>query len=140
VIRFAKEKGLTQIALWGLAFKPGTDDVREAPALDLIRDFLKHNLQVKAFDPVAISTAKQALRDLAKSVEFSENQYSCLEGSDLLVIATEWLCFREPDFGMIKSLLKTPTIFDGRNIYSLNTMRKLKFNYFSIGRESVICE
>jgi UDPglucose 6-dehydrogenase len=128
-----------KIAIWGVAFKPGTDDIREAPALDLIEIVLKEGASVSIFDPVAQENTENYIQqDLKntnlKSVEFTTDQYQALNGCDCLVIMTEWKSFREPNFSKIKQNLKTPTIFDGRNIYSVEAMKELGFSYFSIGR------
>jgi UDPglucose 6-dehydrogenase len=122
-----------KIALWGLAFKPGTDDIRDAPALDIIKSLLAAGAKVQAFDPVAMRNAQNSLGDLP-GLKFFATQYEALEQADCLVIMTEWTPFLEPDFAQIKSLLKTPTVFDGRNIYSQKNMRDLGFSYTSVGR------
>lgn len=126
-------KGKT-IALWGLAFKPGTDDVREAPALYLAQALIDAGASVRAFDPVAIDTAKYALGEVSDKILFAQDQYSLLEGADALAIVTEWKSFREPNFNKMKSILKAPLIFDGRNLYDQSLMSSLGFSYFSIGR------
>jgi UDPglucose 6-dehydrogenase len=119
------------IALWGLAFKPKTDDMREAPALAIIEQLLAKGAKVRAYDPKALHEAK---RTLGESVTFCTRSYEALEGADALVVVTEWNEFREPDFGRIKSLLKRPVIFDGRNIYDPAEMARLGFEYQGIGR------
>ncbi|MFZ4404242.1 MAG: UDP-glucose dehydrogenase family protein [Pseudobdellovibrionaceae bacterium] len=121
------------IAVWGVAFKPGTDDIREAPALDLIESFLKEGAQVRAFDPIA---AEHTLKHFAdnKNLKFIDDQYETLNQADVLVVVTEWKFFREPDFAKMKDLLKSPVIFDGRNIYSQDYMAELGFKYYSVGR------
>jgi UDPglucose 6-dehydrogenase len=118
-------------AVWGLAFKPRTDDMREAPAIAVINGLLASGASVRAFDPEASGTAK-ALFD--GKVAICEKSYDALAGADALVIITEWNEFREPDFTKIKSLLRHPVVFDGRNIYSPDHMRALGFSYYSIGR------
>ncbi len=125
-----------KIALWGVSFKPGTDDIREAPALDIIEGLLKAGAKVQAFDPVAEENAKAHFKG-ATDLQFFEDQYQALEGATALVIATEWKSFKEPDFDRIKSKLTTPTIYDGRNLYNLKVMREVKMNYYSIGRPSI---
>ncbi len=127
-------KGKT-FAIWGLAFKPETDDIREAPALYLIDTLLAEGATVKAFDPEAMPNVKAIYGD---KVNFVANQYEAIEGADALVIVTEWSEFRNPDFNKIKSDLKTPIIFDGRNVYSLEKMQELGFQYQSMGRGKVI--
>lgn len=135
-------KGLkgAKIALWGVAFKPGTDDIRDAPALDFIEMALKGGASIVAFDPIAASNAKKwaasELSGLAQNLEFSDDQYQCLRGADVLVIMTEWKSFREPNFDKMKSELVKPSIFDGRNIFNPKKMKTLGFNYVSIGRPS----
>jgi UDPglucose 6-dehydrogenase len=126
-------KGKT-IALWGLAFKPNTDDIREAPAIYLIEEFLKQGAKVKAYDPEAMNNVKAIFND---KVAFATDQYNALEGADFLVIATEWNTFRSPDFAKIKSMLSTNVIFDGRNLYDLSEMAEQGFYYNSIGRSEV---
>lgn len=121
-------------AIWGLAFKPETDDIREAPALYLIETLLAEGAQVQAFDPEAMANVKAIFGD---KVRFVENQYDALEGADALAIVTEWSEFRNPDFDKMKSLLKQPLIFDGRNVYSLEKMQELGFHYESMGRSVI---
>ncbi|RMG24456.1 MAG: UDP-glucose/GDP-mannose dehydrogenase family protein [Bacteroidetes bacterium] len=123
-----------QFAVWGLAFKPNTDDIREAPALVIISELLKRGAKVKAFDPEAMESVKEYTN---LDIEYGENMYDTLEGADALVIVTEWNEFRAPDFGKIKAGLKQPLIFDGRNIYDLNTVEQQGFTYHSIGRRSI---
>ena len=118
------------IAVWGLAFKPKTDDVREAPALMLIEELQKLGSKVQAFDPIAQEKAKEVLND----INYSENPYGALEGADALVIMTEWDEFRELDKEKMKSLLKNPYVVDGRNIYDPEEMKELGFNYIGVGR------
>lgn len=124
-----------KIAQWGVAFKPGTDDVREAPAMDLMAAFLEEGAEVVAYDPVAAEQAKKVLH--SPKLRFVDNQYSTLEGASVLVITTEWKSFREPNFQKMKSLMKRPMICDGRNIYNPQEMQELGFAYHSIGRASV---
>jgi UDPglucose 6-dehydrogenase len=121
-------------ALWGLAFKPNTDDIREAPALYMIDALLNAGATVTAFDPEAMPNVKQMVGD---KIQFAESQYEALEGADALLIATEWNEFRTPDFNKIGQLLKNKTIFDGRNLFDIATMEKLGYHYESIGRKSV---
>jgi len=123
-----------KIALWGLAFKPNTDDIREAPALYIIEELLKEGAIVNAYDPEAMNNVKAILGD---SVAFSERQYDTLVGADILVIATEWSEFRTPDFEKIGLLLKNKAIFDGRNLFDLKYMEELGFYYVSVGRRTV---
>lgn len=125
-------KGKT-FAIWGLAFKPGTDDMREAPARVIITRLLEAGADIQAFDPVAVEEAKRIFGDI-RGITYFEDSYSVLNGADALVLVTEWKAFRTPDFEKIKSLLKNPVIFDGRNQYQHVEMDKLGFEYYSIGR------
>lgn len=122
-------------AVWGLSFKPNTDDMREAPSITIINKLLEAGATVTAFDPVAMENAKFYLNDL---ITYSESQYDALRNADALLILTEWNEFRNPDFDKIKSLLKEPLIFDGRNVYDLDDMKEKEFTYFSIGRQTII--
>lgn len=118
-------------AVWGLAFKPGTDDIREAPALFMIEELLHLGAGITAFDPEAMNNARTQLGD---RIRYGDNQYSALQDADALIIATEWNEFRTPDFEEIKARLKSPVIFDGRNLFELQRMRELNFYYESVGR------
>jgi len=122
-----------RLAIWGVAFKPGTDDIREAPALDIIQHFLDQQYTLQVYDPVAAENARAHFNN-HPSVKFFDDQYTALEGTDALVIPTEWKSFREPDFTKMKSLMKTHLIFDGRNIYSPKYIKQQGFKYHSIGR------
>ena len=122
------------LAIWGLAFKPNTDDIREAPALHIIDELLELGANIKAYDPEAMHHVKEIYGD---NIELTNDQYSALENSDALIIVTEWNAFRTPDFGRLASTLNKRIIFDGRNIYSLESMKDLGFYYESIGRETV---
>lgn len=124
------------IALWGLAFKPETDDIREAPALDLIAALTDAGARVRAFDPEAMPNVKRLLAGNEK-LEFGRDLYDTLNGADAIAIVTEWAEFRNPDFGRVASLLRHPAIFDGRNVYTLSKMEKLNFYYQSIGRKTI---
>ncbi len=123
-----------RMALWGLAFKPNTDDIREAPALSLIDELTKAGATICAFDPEAMANVK---REIGDKIEYSGNQYEALEGADALVIATEWSEFRTPDFNKISTLLKERLIFDGRNLFDLAQIEELGFHYESIGRRTI---
>src|SRR5262245_27057943 len=118
-------------ALWGLAFKPRTDDMREAPAITIITELLDQGAKVKAYDPEALHTARALFGD---RIELCSKSYEALEGADALAIVTEWNEFREPDFKKIRSLLKNPVVFDGRNLYTPEQMCSQGFTYYSIGR------
>lgn len=123
-----------KIAIWGLAFKPNTDDIREAPALNIIEALLKEGVTITAYDPEAMSNVKAILAD---KISFAERQYDALADADALVIATEWSEFRTPDFENIIRLLKNKVIFDGRNLFDLVKMEELGFHYESVGRRAV---
>lgn len=120
-------------ALWGLAFKPNTDDIREAPALYIIEELLNEGATVTAFDPEAMNNVKSLLGD---KITYAESQYQALKGADALIIATEWNEFRTPDFLKIVSVLKSKVVFDGRNLFDTEAIRDLGFYYESIGRPS----
>jgi UDPglucose 6-dehydrogenase len=134
VKRFGENLSGKTIALWGLAFKPNTDDMREAPSLVLIDDLTKRGAKIVAFDPVAANEAKHLLSGNA-SVSFADNPMAALAGADALAIVTEWKTFRAPDFAAMKSALKAPIIFDGRNLYEPDVMAENGFQYFPIGRK-----
>jgi UDPglucose 6-dehydrogenase len=119
------------IAVWGLAFKPKTDDMREAPSIPIIEHLLERGACVRAYDPAATPVAR---RIFGGRIMLCEKSYDALAGADALAIVTEWNEFREPDFDKMRALLKAPVVFDGRNIYSPEHMRGLGFTYFSIGR------
>lgn len=121
----------TTIAVWGLAFKPNTDDMREAPSLTIIRELLPTKAIVHVHDPVAMPQAKKILGD---RVQYFENNYDALKGADALIVVTEWNEFRQPDFERMKAHMRRPVIFDGRNIYDPKLMREKGFTYFGIGR------
>ncbi|HNW28348.1 MAG TPA: UDP-glucose/GDP-mannose dehydrogenase family protein [Spirochaetota bacterium] len=120
-------------AVWGLAFKPQTDDMREAPAIDIITELRKRGASFKAYDPIAVENARHIIGD--DRIEYVKNNYDTLQGADALLLLTEWHHFRKPDFDKIKSLMKTPLIFDGRNQYEPAKMKELGFTYYSIGRK-----
>ncbi|HTJ14550.1 MAG TPA: UDP-glucose/GDP-mannose dehydrogenase family protein [Dinghuibacter sp.] len=122
------------IALWGLAFKPNTDDIREAPALYIIEALLKEGARVTAFDPEAMENVKRVVGD---KITFADNQYDALNGADALVIATEWSAFRTPDFEAMEGKLNKKVIFDGRNVFEGPQMKALGYYYESIGRRPV---
>jgi UDPglucose 6-dehydrogenase len=121
------------IALWGLSFKPQTDDMREAPSLVIIKNLLEHGAKVKAYDPVAM---KEANRTLGNSITYSEDQYDALIDADCMVLVTEWPEFKVPNFNIIRKLLNNPVIFDGRNIYEISEMKRIGFQYFCIGKDT----
>lgn len=123
-----------KFALWGLAFKPNTDDIREAPALSIIEKLVNGGASVTAYDPEAMPNVKKELGD---KINYADNQYDALKDADALIIATEWSEFRTPDLNKIGSLLKNKLIFDGRNLFDLTQMQECGFHYESIGRRVV---
>lgn len=123
-----------RIAIWGLAFKPHTDDIREAPALYNIEALLKEGAIIRAHDPEAMDNVKRIFGD---KIEYFENPYDAAEGADAIFIATEWPEFRTPDFEKLSEIVRAKVIFDGRNVYELNVMKEQGYKYFSIGREVV---
>ena len=122
------------IAVWGLAFKPNTDDIREAPALYIINELLEAGAQIKTYDPEGMDNVKELYGD---RIQFASDQYEALIGADALAIVTEWSVFRTPSFKVMKELLSSPLIFDGRNLYDLELMKEEGFYYSSIGRITV---
>lgn len=123
-----------KFAIWGLSFKPDTDDIREAPALEIIDELLKSKAIVNAYDPEAMDNVKKLMGD---KISFGESPYDILEGADALIIATEWGVFRTPEFEEMNKRMKSKVIFDGRNILSLDKMKELGYTYYSIGRKKV---
>jgi UDPglucose 6-dehydrogenase len=119
------------IAVWGLAFKPGTDDTREAPALVLIDQLLEAGATVTATDPVAMEVVRKQLGD---KIKYEESNYDCARGADALVLVTEWHEFRRPSFERLKSIMRQPVLFDGRNVWSGGELRAAGFSYYGIGR------
>jgi UDPglucose 6-dehydrogenase len=119
------------VAVWGLAFKPKTDDMREAPAIPLVNALVEAGAKVQAYDPEAMKVARGIFSD---DVLFTATNYDALKGADCLVIVTEWNEFRRPDFARIKTLLRSPVIFDGRNLFTPEQMKQQGFTYYSIGR------
>jgi UDPglucose 6-dehydrogenase len=132
---FGNDLGGKTFAIWGLAFKPETDDIREAPALELIKELQAHGASVRAFDPEAIENVRRTISN--ENVHFATDQYDALTDADALIIVTEWSEFRNPDFKRIEESLRHPAIFDGRNVYTLEKMDALPFYYESIGRRTV---
>jgi len=133
VKRFGESLAGMTVALWGLAFKPNTDDMREAPSRVLIADLLARGAKVRAYDPVAMTEAKRIFGDEAR-VAYADSPMAALDGADFLAIVTEWKEFRSPDFAAIKAKLKTAIIFDGRNLYDPAVPRAAGLEYFAIGR------
>lgn len=131
--QFGKDLKGKHFALWGLAFKPNTDDMREASSRVLIDELVKAGATITAYDPVAMDEGKRIFKD-EKHLTFADTQDEALKNADALIIVTEWTEFRSPDFALIKASLKSPAIFDGRNLYDPKAIRALGFNYFPIGR------
>ena len=126
-------KGKT-IAIWGLAFKPETDDIREAPAIDMMEALLNKGVKLQVFDPEAMPNIEKRF---GNKLYYSKNMYNASEGADALLICTEWSIFRTPDFSKLNQMLKHPIIFDGRNLYNLNEIEAEGFSYVSIGRKAI---
>jgi UDPglucose 6-dehydrogenase len=124
-----------RVALWGLAFKPNTDDMREAPSRVLIDALLAGGAAVRAYDPIAMPEAKRLYAGRA-GIEFADSPLAALEGTDVLAIITEWQEFRSPDFDAVRARLKTPAIFDGRNLYDPDHVARHGLEYYPIGRKT----
>jgi UDPglucose 6-dehydrogenase len=133
VKRFGEDLSGKRFAVWGLAFKPNTDDMREAPARELIGELLERGATVTAYDPVAMHEARRVFGD-DKRIGYADNPMQAVEGAEALVIVTEWKEFRSPDFGRLRQSLVTPAIFDGRNLYDPVMTRDLGFEYYPLGR------
>ena len=131
---FGNDLSEKKLALWGLAFKPDTDDIREAPALYMIDELTKLGAKIVAFDPEAMENINSTIGD---KIQYASNQYDALENADALLIATEWSVFRNPNFSKIQELLNDKIIFDGRNLYELDFMKENGFHYESIGRKTI---
>ena len=137
VKRFGENLNGFVFGIWGLAFKPDTDDMREAPAIYIIKELVKRGAHIKAYDPKAIPEAKdQYLKDV-KNISYVDSKYDALKESDALVLLTEWKEFRSPDFSRIKLLLKNPMIFDGRNQYNTNDLKEIGIKYYQIGKTNI---
>jgi len=128
---FANRQSQITLAVWGLAFKAKTDDVRESPAIYCVKEFLKAGMKIRAYDPEAAPAARAALKD---KIDIFENAYDGLDRADGLVIMTDWHQFRNPDFKLIAERLKNPVIFDGRNLYEPDFVKNCGIEYYSIGR------
>ena len=122
------------IAIWGLAFKPETDDIREAPSIDMMHALLDKGAKLQVFDPEAMPNIE---KQFGNTLTYSESMYAALDGADALLICTEWSIFRTPDYNKLKKLLKSPVVFDGRNLYNTSDMETEGFTYVSVGRKSV---
>ena len=132
---FGKDLHGKRFGIWGLAFKPRTDDMRESPSIPLIEALLAHGAGVRAYDPEAMGEARKLF---GERIAYAENAYEALSGADALIIVTEWNEFRRPNFQRIHTLLRTPVIVDGRNIFPIQEMRKLGFTYYSVGRPPIV--
>ena len=135
VNRFGENLSGLTFGIWGLAFKPGTDDMIEAPAIYLIKELVSRGAQIKAYDPMAIEEAKEHYLKGVQNITYVTSKYDILKDSDALVLLTEWKEFRSPDFEEIKTQLKTPVIFDGRNQYNKFNLEKKGFEYHQIGKK-----
>jgi UDPglucose 6-dehydrogenase len=139
VERYGEDLSGCTFAVWGLSFKPETDDMREAPSLTVVRGLIERGARIRAHDPEARHEAERHFSDLLVegALKLCEHNYDCLEGADALLVLTEWAPYRRPDFGRIRSLLREPVVFDGRNLWTPEKMRELGFHYASIGRPAV---
>ena len=131
VAKYGEDLTGKTFALWGLAFKPQTDDMREAPSIFIAKGLLDRGAKVRATDPEAMKTARAVIDERA---ELMDDPYETLDGADALVVVTEWNEYRRPDFKRIKALLETPCVFDGRNVFNPERMREMGFDYACIGR------
>ncbi len=142
IIRYFEERGGAAgktVAMWGLAFKANTDDIRESAALDIIGELTKTGIHVRAYDPVAGANAREKLQG-NPAVTLMDSQYEPVEGANVLAVVTDWNQFRNPDFHRLKNMLSDAVIFDGRNLYSRSFMKEMGFTYISIGRQPVVAE
>ncbi|UCC82276.1 MAG: UDP-glucose/GDP-mannose dehydrogenase family protein [Gemmatimonadota bacterium] len=134
VDHFGEDLSGRTIAIWGLAFKPGTDDMRESPSIVLIEGLLERGAEVRGHDPAALNSARRIFGD---RVAYCELEYEALQGADALIVMTDWLDYRNPNMQRIRDDLKTPVVFDARNLYESSKMRELGFKYYPLGREAV---
>ncbi|HRF76347.1 MAG TPA: nucleotide sugar dehydrogenase, partial [Chitinophagales bacterium] len=134
ISQFGNDLSGKTFAMWGLAFKPNTDDIREAPALYIIDALVQRGATIQAFDPEAMQNVKKEIGD---SISYGNNQYDVLKNADALIIVTEWSVFRTPDFELMKSTMRNKMIFDGRNLFELEELKEQGFYYESIGRQVV---
>ena len=133
--RFGEDLSGCTFGIWGLAFKPGTDDMREAPSIYIIKELIRRGAKIKAYDPKAIVEAKAHYLKGVQKITYVDSKYDVLKDSDALVLLTEWKEFRSPDFEEIKVQLKTPIIFDGRNQYNTFDLEEKGFEYYQIGKK-----
>jgi UDPglucose 6-dehydrogenase len=134
VKRFGEDLSGKTFGIWGLAFKPGTDDMREAPAIYVIKELVKRGASIQAYDPKAMEEAKDCYLKEVENVTYANSKYEALKNADAMVLLTEWKEFRSPDFDEINALLKTPVIFDGRNQYNIFNLEEKGFEYYQIGK------
>ncbi|MEX0362540.1 MAG: UDP binding domain-containing protein, partial [Allomuricauda sp.] len=134
---FGKNLKGKQFGLWGLAFKPKTDDMREAPSLVIIDELKALGANIRAYDPVAMEEAE---RILGNKIEYAKDEYDAIIDADALIVVTEWSEFRMPNFRILEKLMINKTIFDGRNVYDPEEMEELDFTYYSIGRDAVVSD
>ena len=135
--RFGEDLSGKTFALWGLAFKPGTDDMREAPAIYIIKELVKRGASIKAYDPKAMGEAQHFYLKGVKGIDYLNSKYACVPDADALILLTEWKEFRSPDFGELKEKMKSPIIFDGRNQYGVFNLEEKGFEYYQIGVKNV---
>lgn len=135
VNRFGQDLSGKTFAVWGLAFKPQTDDMREAPAIYIIKDLVKRGAHIRAYDPKAMDEAQHFYLKDVENVSYFNSKYETLQGADAMILLTEWKEFRSPDFEELKQQLKEPIIFDGRNQYNHQIMKESGFEYFQIGKK-----
>jgi UDPglucose 6-dehydrogenase len=133
--RFGEDLTGFTFGIWGLAFKPGTDDMREAPAIYVIKELVSRGAKIKAYDPKAVNEAKEHYLKGVSNITYVDSKYDVLKDSDALVLLTEWKEFRSPDFEEMKTQLKTPVIFDGRNQYNTFNLEEKGFEYYQIGKK-----
>jgi UDPglucose 6-dehydrogenase len=138
ISRFGKDLTGKTFAIWGLAFKPGTDDMREAPSINIINELTQLGALIQAYDPKSMGQAKNFYLKGNNQVAYFESKYDVLNGADALILATEWKEFRSPDFDEMFKRIKTPVIFDGRNQYDSQVIAKHGFEYWQIGKERVL--
>ena len=137
MLRFGEDLHGKTFALWGLAYKPNTDDMREAPSRVIVAELTRRGAKVRAYDPVAAQEAARVMGDVA-GLSIVDSAAAALEGADALAIVTEWKEFRTPDFEAIKAALRTPVVFDGRNLYEPAVMAALGLEYHCVGRAAVV--
>ena len=131
IINYIKDNSVSKISIWGLAFKPETDDIREAPSIYLIKELLNHNIKISVYDPKAMLNFNKYFD--SNKIEYCNHKYEAIRESDMLILLTEWQDFRSPDFHDMKKNMNNPVIFDGRNIYSYEELCSFGFRYFQIG-------